>query len=401
MIARPAALAKIVGDPAAEPADLDFRDCDREPIHVPGRIQPYGFLLALNFDWAVTHASANIGDYTGLGPEAWWGRSIDAMIDPVAAHIRGLISQTRGSAETADGFISTLDERVQSLARAHDQITSERWGPARLKDLIDTEAGAYLGANRDRVAVTGVNVLVAPGAFTTLALVFHELMTNAAKYGALSSDGSVLIAWQLDEVVDLLIDWSEQGGPPVVPPTRRGFGSTIIERSIPYDLGGIAEVTFRPGGLGARFRIPAEHLAGLSDVDMLLPALLPPTDVRLLAGLAVLLVEDSMIIAMDCAETLKSMGAVHVTTASSSAEALAALENRDFQFALLDFNLGSETSGAVADVLAERGIRFAFATGYGGRLPNMDHASAPVISKPCDKKQLLPVLVKLGFEPQV
>ena len=185
----------------------------------------------------------------------------------ILALIRGLISQTRDGAETTDSFITNLDERVQSLARAHDQITSDRWGPARLAELIDTEAAAYLGTKQDRVQRAGPNVLVHPTAFTTLALVFHELMTNAAKYGALSSSsGTVSVDWRLDGLGDLIIDWSERGGPVVAEPTRRGFGSTIIQRSIPFDLGGTAELAYRPSGFAAHFRVPGRHFAGISTI---------------------------------------------------------------------------------------------------------------------------------------
>ncbi len=311
--------------------------------------------------------------------------------------IRGLISQTRGSAETSDNFIANLDERVQSLARAHDQITSDRWGPARLKDLVATEADAYLGARRDRIVANGPNVLIQPTAFTTLALVLHELMTNAAKYGALSDGGSVLVAWDIDDG-DLRIDWSERDGPAVFEPSRRGFGSTIIERSIPYDLGGSALLDYRPAGFHAEFRVPARHLAGVAIDDPDGAAKLAAiVDRPLLEGLAVLLVEDSIIIAMDCADTLSDLGAASVTTVASVADALAAIGARDFQFALLDYNLGNETSLAIADELLERAVPYAFATGYDGDIQKRGHANAPVIGKPYGRKQLTPLLLRLGF----
>jgi light-regulated signal transduction histidine kinase (bacteriophytochrome) len=320
----------------------------------------------------------------------------------ILALIRGLISQTRSASETTDGFITNLDERVQSLARAHDQITSDRWGPARLADLIDTEAAAYLGVRRDRVTRTGPNILVHPTAFTTLALVFHELMTNAAKYGALSSSGTVLIEWRVDALGDLIVHWLERDGPAVTPPSRRGFGSTIIERSIPHDLGGTAELAYAATGFVAHFRIPERHLAGLSAVETERGAAAAILDDAMpLIGATVLLVEDNMIIALDCAETLKSLGATSVTTAASVDEALAAIEAQDFHFALLDFNLGTETSAGIAELLETLAIPFAFATGYDGQLQDRGHANAPVVGKPYGRKQLAPLLVRLGFGKQM
>jgi light-regulated signal transduction histidine kinase (bacteriophytochrome) len=283
--------------------------------------------------------------------------------------IRGLLSQTRDSARSVDEFIGTLESRVHALARAHDQITADRWAPARLYDLIEVEAGAYLGERRDRVRLTGPNVLLTPGCFTVLALVLHEMLTNAAKYGALSDNGSVAIDWRVDADGSLLIDWTESGGPAVVAPTRRGFGSTVIERSIPYDLGGHAEINYRLAGIEAQFCIPSRHVVSVlpdrAGADRAKPAV--PVAPGLLKGRNVLLVEDNMIIAMDGEDALRDLGA-EVTTASSVGRAREAIAIQSVDMAVLDFNLGHETSLPVADLLAEKGIPFLFATGYGDGL---------------------------------
>ncbi|BBD01623.1 MULTISPECIES: HWE histidine kinase domain-containing protein [Sphingobium] len=283
--------------------------------------------------------------------------------------IRGLLSQTRDSARSVDEFIGTLESRVHALARAHDQITADRWSPARLYDLIEVESGAYLGERSDRVQLSGPNVLLTPGCFTVLALVIHEMLTNAAKYGALSDSGTVKIDWRVDEDGSLLIDWTESGGPPVVAPTRRGFGSTVIERSIPYDLGGHAEISYRLAGIEAHFCIPSIHVVSvLPDVtatDRAKPA--APVVPGLLKGRNVLLVEDNMIIAMDGEDALRDLGA-DVVTAASVGRAHEAIAIQSVDLAVLDFNLGHETSLPIADMLAERGIPFLFATGYGDGL---------------------------------
>ena len=283
--------------------------------------------------------------------------------------IRGLLSQTRDSARSVEEFIGTLESRVHALARAHDQITADRWSPARLYDLIEVEAGAYLGERSDRVRLTGPNVLLTPGCFTVLALVIHEMLTNAAKYGALSDNGSVAIDWRVDEDGSLLIDWTETGGPPVVAPTRRGFGSTVIERSIPYDLGGHAEINYRLAGIEANFCIPSRHVVSVlpdsAGRERVKPA--APVTPSLLKGRHVLLVEDNMIIAMDGEDALRDLGA-EVMTAASVGRAREAIAIQPIDLAVLDFNLGHETSLPVADLLAERGIPFLFATGYGDGL---------------------------------
>lgn len=298
--------------------------------------------------------------------------------------IRGLLSQTRDGARSVDEFIGTLESRVHALARAHDQITADRWSPARLYDLIEVESAAYLGERSDRVRLTGPNVLLTPGCFTVMALVIHEMLTNAAKYGALSDNGSVSIDWRVDEDGSLLLDWTESGGPPVVAPTRRGFGSTVIERSIPYDLGGHAEVAYRLAGIEAHFCIPSVHVVSVlpAATGGERPKPVAPVAPGLLKGCNVLLVEDNMIIAMDGEDALRDLGA-EVMTAASVGRAREAIAIQPVHIAVLDFNLGAETSLPVADLLAERGIPFIFATGYGDglELPSR-FADVTLVKKP-------------------
>ncbi len=100
--------------------------------------------------------------------------------------IRGLITQGRDRAGTLEEFASVIGGRIQALARAHDQITIDNWGPASLRTLFAAETAAYLNAKADRVSLEGPDVLLDPRAFSTLALVVHELLTDPAKYGALA-----------------------------------------------------------------------------------------------------------------------------------------------------------------------------------------------------------------------
>ncbi|MFZ2996908.1 HWE histidine kinase domain-containing protein [Sphingobium sp.] len=287
----------------------------------------------------------------------------------ILALIRGLLSQTRDNAGSVEDFIGTLESRIHALARAHDQITADRWSPARLYDLIEVEAGAYLGEQSEQVRLTGPNVLLTPGCFTVMALVIHEMLTNAAKYGALSDSGTVSIDWRVDEDGSLLIDWTESGGPAVIAPTRRGFGSTVIERSIPYDLGGHAEIHYRLAGIEAHFCIPSTHVVSVLPDRIGTERAKAPVAATpgLLKGRSVLLVEDNMIIAMDGEDALRDLGA-DVMTAASVASAREAIAIRPVDLAVLDFNLGNETSLPIADLLVERGIPFLFATGYGDGL---------------------------------
>ncbi|PCD02565.1 two-component system sensor histidine kinase/response regulator [Sphingomonas spermidinifaciens] len=289
--------------------------------------------------------------------------------------IRGLVRQSRDPAADTDTYMRMLEGRIEALARAHDQITQDNWSPAPLRRLIETEAAAYLGGRASRLQTNGEAALLSPQAFSTLALVLHELMTNSAKYGALSDSGTVAVDWHVDAMGDLCIEWRERGGPAVQAPTRQGFGTTIIQRSVPYDLGGRAAIRYALGGLEADFLIPARHVSTGGEASAAQHAL-PVADPRDTAsapeaptiGGVVLLVEDSLIIAMDAEDILISLGAERVVTANGVAQALLELDREQIAVAVLDFNLGSETSLPVALELDRRGIPFVFATGYGEQL---------------------------------
>jgi len=302
--------------------------------------------------------------------------------------IRGLVRQSRTTSGSIEEYIAELDGRIHALARAHNQITSDNWSPAPLRGLIETEAAAYLGGKADRVRTDGSEVLLTPQAFSTLALVIHELMTNSAKYGGLSDNGRVDVRWAIDTQGHLRIDWQEIGGPVIsAAPTRQGFGTTIIRRSIPYDLGGEAAVDFAPLGLAAHFVIPAQHVSlreatGVAHRQTVQPNATASDDRPKVRG-RMLLVEDSLIIAMDAEDILLTLGADSVATAATVPQALAEIREAVPAAAILDINLGGETSLPIADRLHALGIPFLFATGYGeqAQLPAI-HAAVPVLQKP-------------------
>ncbi|WP_343228023.1 HWE histidine kinase domain-containing protein [Stakelama flava] len=304
--------------------------------------------------------------------------------------IRGLVRQSHDTGTDLNSYIKLLEGRIESLARAHDQITQDNWSPAPLRRLIETEAAAYLAGKASRVKVEGPPILLHPHAFSTLALVMHELMTNSAKYGALSDSGSLTVELSIDQYGDCFIEWRERGGPAVQPPKRQGFGTTIIERSIPYDLGGTADIRFPLTGMEADFCIPARYVAA-SETEVAenhaepistLAERRDPGDAPVLSG-PVLLVEDSLIIAMDAEDILLQLGAERVTVAAGVVAALNEIENGAFTAAVLDVNLGSETSLPIADALAAKGVPYIFATGYGEQFQAPDgHASAQILQKP-------------------
>ena len=313
--------------------------------------------------------------------------------------IRGLVSQGRGETNTIETFTAVLDSRIQALARAHDQLTQKDWSSVSLVELIEIEFKAFIDNKQGRVSISGKDVLLTPNAFSTMALVIHELITNSAKYGALSdSTGSVAIELRREESGALLAEWREKSGPPVEAPKRRGFGCTIIEQSIPFELKGKADLRFRTTGVEADFVIPASYVEEATADE---GAEQPEEQVAEPANFALngttLLVEDNMIIAMDARDMLMRLGAPEIQTASTAADALRILESQTFELAVLDVNLGKETSLPVAARLVELGIPFILATGYGATEEiTANYPKAPILKKPYAEDGLKRALSKLG-----
>ena len=202
--------------------------------------------------------------------------------------------------------------------------------------------------------------------------------------------GKVRIDWCRNERQDLILNWSETGGRPVRLPSRKGFGTTIIERSVPYDLGGTATIDYAPTGVTASFCIPGRHVS--EPKNFAGPAIRfprsslghpqPPPD-KVLLGRNVLVVEDSLIIALDAEDIVGRLGAETVLTAATVDSALDQLHASRPDIAILDINLGDRNSFAIADRLLDMNVPFLFATGYGeqAQIP-MEHRGRLVVQKP-------------------
>jgi light-regulated signal transduction histidine kinase (bacteriophytochrome) len=308
--------------------------------------------------------------------------------------IRGLITQSGRSASDLSSYVGALDGRVQALARAHDQITKQNWGPAPLTSLFVDEMAAQSGDDPDRLALNGPDVMLKPQAISTMALVIHELITNSIKYGALSTVGTVYVT--AEPVSDgLWLRWRERGGPTVQAPERRGFGSVIVERTVGFDLQGKTEILFAPAGFEADFFIPREHIASVSERGSApqafeegasKPILLPD---RPLEGITVLLVEDNMLIALEAEEMLIDLGAKLVVSASTLKAAEGAISAHEFGFAMLDISIGRSRSFDFARRLGTTGMPYIFASGYGDQVAlDSDHSASIIIQKPYERDHL-------------
>jgi len=183
------------------------------------------------------------------------------------ATVQSLASQSARGADSTAMFRERFEGRLIALSKAHDQLTLRHWAHAGLRDIIAGSLAPYRTGG-ERAVLRGEDVVLRPRAALTLAMAFHELATNAAKYGALSvPSGRLELQWEMlpaqpDRSAMLRIAWMEHGGPPVVPPQRRGFGSRLIEDGITTELGGRAALDYAAAGLRCTIEIPADMLSG-------------------------------------------------------------------------------------------------------------------------------------------
>ncbi len=167
------------------------------------------------------------------------------------AILQSIATQTFRSASKAER--EKFEGRLGALAEAHNLLSKEKWQGSELQDVVGRVLQPYLLNNPERARMFGPNVALSPRLAVVLSMILHEMATNAAKYGALSNDtGTVTLDWEViteNAKPKLRLIWTEAGGPPVVAPVQRGFGSRLIERSARDQLDGEATVDFLPRGV--------------------------------------------------------------------------------------------------------------------------------------------------------
>jgi two-component sensor histidine kinase len=172
------------------------------------------------------------------------------------ATIQAIAAQSFNSQRSLDQAQEAFSSRIVALAEAHDLLTRENWEGAELHEVAARVAALHGGAGR--FELSGPSIRLSPKTALSLSMALHELATNAMKYGALSTpEGRIRVAWDLvpdPGAARLDLTWSERGGPPVSPPTERGFGSRLIERGLAAELSGSAAIDFHPDGVVCRIR---------------------------------------------------------------------------------------------------------------------------------------------------
>ena len=323
------------------------------------------------------------------------------------ATVQAIASQSLVHAKGPTEFVASFTGRVQALATAHALLTRSEMRGAEIMDLVREQA--LLGdADDSRVSCSGPLLMLEPQAALHLALVLHELATNARKYGALSEPrGRLAVSWEMrrNGGQNLLLRWEESNGPMVRAPAARGFGSTLIEQTLRAH-GGEASIHYRPDGVTCDIKLPLPGEARAGSASGLRPAphasghsvLQPHDDRRNLAGKRILVVEDEPLVAMELESNLAAAGCEVVGPAGTLEQARSLVAQADFDAALVDVNLAGRTVDEIAAALTQKNCPFAFVTGYGREALPRGFRDAVVLGKPFGRDQVLAAVEVLLYQ---
>lgn len=310
--------------------------------------------------------------------QALLAREVDHRARNALAIVQSVIRLTRDQQSTV-AFKQAVEGRVRALAKAHELLSQSRWQGGDILRLVREELAPYF-TGTSQIEVDGPSVVLPPERAQTIALVLHELATNASKYGALSeTPGSVDIRWSLTDG-RLTLRWVETSNRVIAPPTRSGVGTRIIVASASTIRGGDAKFDWRPEGLAFTLTVPL----GPIELPRATKAAARENVVRLQTGLErrILLVEDETLTGIFMHDLLQEMGYAVVGPIASLEDALEAASTQSVCAALLDVNLRGSAIDPVATILRERSIPFALVTGYSGENLIASLDSVPVLRKP-------------------
>ncbi len=325
-------------------------------------------------------------------------REVDHRARNALAVIQSIIRLTR--AKSVDDYVEAIEGRIKALSRAHTLLSDSRWHGADLATLVAEELAPYRAG--DKIKFEGPDISLQPATAQGLALALHELATNAAKYGALSSPtGKIDLDWQLQGDA-LTLRWAENGGPSIVQPSSRSFGLKVIVASIEQQLGGTASFDWDPKGLRCEVAIPRSELTKSRACNPL-----PNGDGNRIDGgdvsvigleqkdkPRVLLVEDEALVAIMIQDALAEFGFQVIGPVATASQALAAVRESGCDAAVLDINLGDGLVYAVAEILTERGVPFAFVTGYDADSVDPRFAGVPILQKPIERDILRKIFIQ-------
>jgi len=313
------------------------------------------------------------------------------------ATVHAITSQSLARARSPVDFVAGFSGRLQALANAHTLLTRSQMQGADVMTLVNEQV--VIGAGGDRISCSGPLLMLDAQASVHLALVLHELATNARKYGALSVPGGRLsVTWEMrtNGGCSLFLSWKESDGPEVSAPRAHGFGRALIEETA-RSYGGHVSVHYHRDGLTCEIDLPlSERPPAIVGSDIAAPKiaarpslLAAPDQRRTLQGKRILVIEDEPLVSMELESDLEAAGCEVIGPAATLAEAQTLVEGADYDAALLDVNLKGQPVDELANLLTKKNRPFAFVTGYGRDALPSGFRGAVVLGKPFSGDQLL------------
>lgn len=325
-------------------------------------------------------------------------RNTLALVRSIA---RQTTSHSTDSSQSLEQYVDSLERRLLALSSAHDLIGGSGLQWASIEGLVQASLRPFIGEN-SRVTMKASPIAVRADVAPVLSLLFHEMTSNAVKHGALSDNGeSLTINWQADSG-GASIEWIEQLSVDVSEPERRGFGFALIERALPYECNGRSSIHFDKKQLRVHFWLPAESIIGISrhsDIGTVSPSSKNTETLDLSRFQSALVVEDNMVLAMEVERLLRGAGIESVDAVPNRELAESAIARGQYDCAILDINLGDETSLPIAGLLVRSGIPVVLTSGYDSKyeLPE-DLMNLPRLVKPIGMAQLANALIAAESE---
>ncbi len=319
------------------------------------------------------------------------------------ATVQSIARQSLRKAARPADFVTSFNGRVQALAKAHDLLVQERLRGSGISEIVRDQV--LLGAPEgQRISCAGPQVKLDARMTVQLALVLHELATNARKYGALAVPrGHLAIIWKVETSTagsELRLEWKESGVADVKAPESSGFGTTLVERSV-QSCGGEITTDFGADGISCAIRLPLPREAQ-SGRHISVPPLGGESRFATddgspveLGGKRVAIIEDEPLVALEIETELEAVGCVIVGVALTLETARRLVDNEQLDAAVVDANLGGRPVDELAAVLTRKNVPFAFATGYGREALPAGFRDAPMLAKPFSPDQLIAMLKEL------
>jgi PAS domain S-box-containing protein len=310
---------------------------------------------------------------------------LDHRVKNILGNVSAIARLSRRSARSVEEFVEALDGRIQAISRAHSLLRRGAWGGADLSEFVDEALSPFLSSGNIKIAAEPVRIVAEVA--QSMALILHELATNAMKHGALSNPaGRVTVGWTRMASGHLRFSWQETGAPAATPPSSKGFGLTVLQTAA-SDLGAVATCDFAPDGFHYTLQGPFEARPPQA---VTLPFDTMEANARRAANedaepprARVLIVEDEVLVALQLQKDLEDSGFGVIGPARSLRHGQILASGDSFDVALLDVRLGRETSAAIAEHLVRRNIPFAFATGYSDFTMLPEHLrQVPKLNKP-------------------